>query len=150
MSKCIRLINGPNLGRLGLREPERYGHETLATIVTRLEARARACGCILEHFQSDIEGELVRYINTSGDQADGLIINPAAYTHTSIALRDAILCAGLPCVEVHLTNVHQREAFRHISLTAPVCLGQIAGFGPLGYDLALQALAAHLGAAATP
>ena len=144
MSLRIRLINGPNLGRLGLREPERYGRETLDTIVARLNIQAATLGCELSHFQSDIEGELVRYLNTSGDQADGLILNPAAYTHTSVALRDAVLCSGLPCVEVHLTNVYQRETFRHVSLTAPVCIGQITGFGALGYALALQALVEHL------
>lgn len=142
--KTIVLINGPNLGRLGQREPHRYGTETLDQIVSRVARRARRAGLALEHFQSDIEGELVRRINAAAGQADGLIINPGAYAHTSVALRDSLLGSGLPCLEVHLTNIYQRESFRHASLTAPACLGVITGLGSFGYELALDALARRL------
>ena len=140
----IRVINGPNLKLLGTREPEHYGPATLDEILAALNARARELGVALESYQSDIEGELVRYIGASRGEADGLIVNPAAYTHTSIALRDAIAAVALPCVEVHLSNVHRREPFRRPRFTAPVCLGVIGGFGGFGYILALEALAHHL------
>lgn len=139
----IVVINGPNLGRLGRREPSVYGRTTLAEIEAMLRAAAARLDVELEFFQSDIEGELVRRIGEAADEADGMIVNPAAYTHTSVALRDAIAGSGLPCVEVHLTNTTAREPFRHSSLTAPVCVGQIMGFGPEGYRLALWGLVAR-------
>ncbi len=140
----IRIVNGPNLALLGTREPGVYGRETLDDILKDVAARARELNVVIEAFQSDIEGELVKNIGASRGQVDGLIINPAAYTHTSVAIRDAIAAAGLPCVEVHLSNTHTREPFRHTSLTAPVCIGQIMGFGGFGYVLALDALVRHV------
>jgi 3-dehydroquinate dehydratase-2 len=140
----ILIVNGPNLALLGTREPDIYGRETLDDIVQAVTARARDWQVGVQAFQSDIEGELVRTIGASRGHADGLILNPAGYTHTSVALRDAIAASGLPCVEVHLSNTHAREAFRAVSLTAPVCIGQIMGFGGYGYVLALEALVRHL------
>ncbi len=140
----IRIVNGPNLALLGTREPGIYGKETLADILAAVAAHAVPLGVTIEHFQSDVEGELVRYIGTSRSHCDGIVINPAAYTHTSVAVRDAISASGLPCVEVHLSNTHRREPFRHESLTAPVCIGQIMGFGGYGYQLALDALVNHI------
>ena len=143
----IRVVNGPNLALLGKREPEVYGRETLADIVAAAERRAAALGATIEAFQSDIEGELVGYIGRSRGAADGLIVNAGAYTHTSVAIRDAIAASGLPCVEVHLSNVLKRETFRHQSYLGPVCVGLIMGFGGYGYELAIDALARHIGAA---
>ena len=140
MMKCIKVINGPNLKLLGRREPEIYGTATLDAIMGELTAYAATRGVALEAFQSDVEGELVAAIGAAMGKVDGLIINPAAYTHTSVALRDAIAATGLPCVEVHLSNIYRREEFRHRSLTAPACRGVIGGFGALGYRLALEAL----------
>lgn len=136
----ILLVNGPNLKLLGTREPSIYGSETLEQIVTSAHAYAAAKGVQLTAFQSDSEAELVQAIGAARGHYDGIIINPAAYTHTSVALRDAIAASGVPTVEVHLSNTHKREAFRHISLTAPVCVGQIMGFGGKGYLLAVDAL----------
>ena len=140
----ILILNGPNLGLLGRREPGIYGQRTLEDIVAETCERARSLGAEAEAFQSDSEGELVARIGAALDTADGLILNPAAYTHTSVALRDAIAATGLPAVEVHLSNVYRREPFRHTSLTAPVCIGQITGFGGFGYCLAVEALVRHL------
>lgn len=140
----ILILNGPNLGLLGRREPEVYGTRTLEEILAEARERAHALGADVETFQSDGEGELVSRIGAAFGVFDGLILNPAAYTHTSVALRDAIAATGLPAVEVHLSNVYRRESFRHQSLTAPVCLGQIAGFGGFGYCLAVEALVRHL------
>ncbi len=141
----ILLVNGPNLKLLGTREPGIYGSETLASIVSRVEALAQARGAQVSAFQSDVEGELVAAIGAARGAYDGIIINPAAYTHTSVALRDALSACGLPAVEVHLSNTHKRESFRHESLTAPVCVGQIMGFGGYGYVLAFEALMRQLG-----
>lgn len=140
----ILIVNGPNLGLLGRREPSVYGHETLDAIVAAVVLRARELGAEGEAFQSDSEGALVARIGAALGVFDGIVINPAAYTHTSVALRDALAATGLPVVEVHLSNVYKREEFRHKSLTAPVCLGQIAGFGGYGYVLAVEALVRHL------
>ncbi|MGA0334423.1 MAG: type II 3-dehydroquinate dehydratase [Kiritimatiellia bacterium] len=136
----ILVLHGPNLGLLGSREPGIYGHLTLEEINQRIQNTASALGVEIECRQSDIEGELVQWIGQAGKEKDGLVINPAAYTHTSVAIRDAISASGLKTVEVHLSNTHAREPFRHNSLTAPVCLAQIQGFGPAGYQLALQGL----------
>lgn len=140
----ILVLNGPNLNLLGTREPGVYGSQTLAQIMEALKQRGQARQIDVEWFQSNDEGALVTRIGESRGRYDGIIFNPAAYTHTSIALRDALLAVGVPCVEVHLSNIHAREPFRHTSLTAAACLGQISGFGPLSYGLALEALAAHL------
>jgi 3-dehydroquinate dehydratase-2 len=136
----ILVLNGPNLNLLGRREPGIYGREGLDAIVGRVRERAAALGVEIDTAQSNDEGELVSRIGEAPGRYDGLIFNPAAYTHTSVALRDALLAAGLPCVEVHLSNTHAREEFRHRSLTAAACVGQIMGFGGLGYVLALEAL----------
>lgn len=140
----ILVLNGPNLGLLGTREPGVYGTVTLADIMNQLVTRGREKGAAVEWYQSDIEGELVARIGASRGKYDGLIMNPAAYTHTSVALRDALQAVAIPCVEVHLSNIHAREPFRHTSLTAAVCVGQILGFGPLSYLLGLDALIEHL------
>ncbi len=140
----LLIINGPNLALLGRREPEVYGTQTLEDIVAAARARAEELGAELEAYQSDSEGALVARIGAAMSAVDALIINPAAYTHTSVALRDAIVAVGLPTIEVHLSNVQAREVFRHASLTAPVCLGQIVGLGGLGYVLAVEALVHRL------
>jgi len=140
----ILVLHGPNLNLVGRREPAVYGNETLADIEVRLRELADELGVKLEIFQSNSEGVLVDRIQSARGQVDGILINPAAYTHTSIALRDALLAAGLPAVEVHLSNVHRREEFRHRSLIAPVAAGQILGFGGESYLLGLRALVALL------
>ncbi len=140
MMKKILVLNGPNLGLLGTREPEIYGRTTLADIIADVRAAAVARGVELDAFQSDVEGELVAAIGRAQGVYDGIIINPAAYTHESVALHDAIKAVGIPTVEVHLSNVYAREGYRHESITAGVCVGQICGFGAKGYILALDAL----------
>ena len=142
--KRILLINGPNLNMLGVREPDVYGAETLADIERRAAAAGERCGAVVRCFQSNHEGAIIDEIHRARETADGIVINPGAYTHYSVAIRDALAAVGLPAVEVHLSNVYKREPFRHVSVTAPVMLGVVAGFGPLGYELAVQALAAHL------
>ncbi len=140
----VLVLNGPNLGLLGTREPGLYGRDTLPDIMEGLRKRAAELGLSLDWMQSDDEGELVRRIGAACGQYDGLILNPAAYTHTSVALRDALQAVPIPCVEVHLSNVHAREDFRQRSLTAGACVGQICGFGAVSYRLALEALAERL------
>jgi 3-dehydroquinate dehydratase-2 len=138
----VLVLNGPNLNLLGTREPGIYGSTTLADILVELEEVALSADPPLriEHVQSNHEGHLIDAIHTLGPKATGIIINPGALTHYSIALRDALSAVGTTTVEVHLSNIHAREAFRHHSVVAPVALGQIAGLGPDGYRLALQHL----------
>jgi 3-dehydroquinate dehydratase-2 len=140
----ILVLHGPNLNLLGQREPGIYGATTLAEIDERLEAHAATRSVKLRIMQSNHEGALIDAIHEAFSQEDGILINPAGYTHTSVALRDAIAAVGLPAVEVHLSNVHAREAFRHTSLTAPVCVGQISGFGWRSYLLGLDALVDYI------
>lgn len=137
------VINGPNLNMLGTREPEKYGTATLSDIEKEISAHAKEKGVDVDFFQSNIEGEIVTAIQKTKGVYDGIIINPAAYTHTSVALRDAILAVEVPAVEIHLSNIHTREEFRHHSYTAPVCVGQITGFGKFGYIMALDAIINH-------
>lgn len=140
----ILVLNGPNLGALGMRDPEVYGVQTLDEIIRRLKRRAGELGVELEAFQSDIEGELVARILACRCKTDAIIFNPGAYTHTSIALRDALQAVSVPCVEVHISNTAAREDFRRRSLTAGACLGQIMGFGSFGYELALLGIVERL------
>ncbi|MCH7960380.1 MAG: type II 3-dehydroquinate dehydratase [Candidatus Hydrogenedentes bacterium] len=140
----ILVIHGPNLNMLGTREPEVYGKATLESINTMLEKESAQHDIELKTYQSNAEGELVTAIQDASNWADVLIINPAAYTHTSVALRDAIAATGVPTIEVHLSNIYAREDFRHQSFVAPVAVGQITGFGVDSYRLALHAaIAVH-------
>ena len=141
--KKILVVNGPNLNLLGTREPEIYGDKTLDDVRALLLAAAGKLGVSLDFFQSNVEGDIINYLHKNR-VADGLVINPAAFTHTSIALRDAIAAIGIPAVEVHLSNIHAREEFRRVSYIAPVCIGQISGFGIQSYLLGLEALADYL------
>jgi len=139
--KSIALLNGPNLNRLGTREPEIYGSATLEDLVDETRAQANGLGYAIEAFQSNHEGELIEKIHAWSDSGLRLgIINPAAFTHTSIALRDAIASSGIRFVEVHISHIHAREPFRHTSLTAPACIAQVSGMGTFGYLAALQFL----------
>ncbi len=140
----IMILNGPNLRLLGRREPEHYGTGTLAELERDLRAVAQELDVELDFAQSNHEGELCDIIECAIGNVDGLVINPAAYTHTSVALRDALKAARIPAVEVHLSNIHSREEFRHISLTAPACIAQIAGLGFDSYEWALRALVKKL------
>jgi len=135
----ILYLNGPNLNLLGQREPEIYGRLTLADIEAKVRERARKLKVAVEFRQSNLEGELVEWIQQAKGEFDVIVLNAAAYTHTSVALRDAITAVGVPTIEIHLSNIHAREEFRHKSLIAPVCRGQIMGFGANSYLLALEA-----------
>lgn len=133
------VLHGPNLNLLGTREPEHYGPDTLNSIVERLTSLANKAGHQLDSFQSNAEHELVDRIHQARQNVDFIIINPAAFTHTSVALRDALAAVGLPFIEVHLSNVHAREPFRHHSYLSDIAFGMISGLGAQGYELALQA-----------
>ncbi len=136
----ILVLHGPNLNLLGTREPEVYGSETLEDIVVMLTEAASSQGAEIESFQSNEEGALVSKIHAAIDVFDGIVFNPAAYTHTSVALCDALRAVEVPCVEVHLSNTAAREEFRHRSLTVGACIGQVMGFGAQSYVLALKGL----------
>ncbi len=140
MTLHILVMNGPNLNTLGTREPAIYGTTTLAQIAEMLRTRGEALGASIDAFQSNSEGALIDYLQQHGEHADGIIINPGALTHYSIALRDAVAGAKIPTIEVHLSNIYAREEFRHHSMIAPVARGHIVGVGWRGYLLALEAL----------
>jgi 3-dehydroquinate dehydratase-2 len=145
MAKTIYVLNGPNLNTLGKREPAIYGGMTLDAIDLQCADLAKELGFSTEFRQTNSEGQLVDWIHEAGDKAEGVVLNAGAYTHTSIALHDAIRAmAPLPVIEVHLSNIHARESFRHTSMIAPVAVGMICGFGALSYNLAIHALAARL------
>lgn len=141
MSTAILILNGPNLNLLGKREPEIYGHTTLVDIEEVCRKEAQALGQSIDFRQSNHEGELVDWIQQASQGFDGILINGAAYTHTSVAIHDALKACGLPVLEVHLSNIYQRESFRHHSYISPVAFGIIAGLGAQGYVLGLRALA---------
>ncbi len=140
----IIVINGVNMNMLGLRETEKYGTMTLKDLEKELYAFSFELGIDIETFQSNFEGEIVEKIHSSKDNFDGIVINAGAYTHTSVAIRDAIASVDLPAVEVHMTNIYKREEFRHHSYLAPVCIGQISGFGANSYKLGLKAVVDYL------
>jgi len=142
----ILCLHGPNLNLLGEREPEVYGRTTLAEINENITAEAKKLGLVVKCRQSNHEGVLVDWLQQARGQARGLIINPGAYTHTSVAIRDAVTFLDVPSIEVHISNVYQRESFRHRSLFSDVCAARLMGFGPMGYTLALQGLSTMLAA----
>lgn len=140
----ILVINGVNLNMLGIREPDKYGSMTLKDLEKELYAYSFELGIDLEAFQSNHEGEIVEKIHSTKNNFDGIVINAGAYTHTSVAIRDALSAVEVPTVEVHITNIYKREEFRHHSYLAPVCIGQISGFGVNSYKLGLKAVVDYL------
>lgn len=146
MGHRIHIINGPNLNLLGTRQPEVYGATTLSDIEALCQAKANELGAEIAFMQSNHEGAMVDAIHAASGRYDGIILNAGAYTHTSIALMDAIKSVALPVVELHLSNIHQREEFRHTSFIAKAAVGQICGFGAAGYPLAIDAIIGYLGA----
>lgn len=138
--KKILVLNGPNLNMLGKREPGIYGTETLEDVYEKIKKRAEELGCEVEFFQSNIEGEIINEIHKTLEGYDGIIINPGAFTHYSYAIHDALTSVKTKAIEVHISNIHKREEFRHKSVTAPACVGQICGLGTDGYLYALEAL----------
>ncbi|KKB77947.1 3-dehydroquinate dehydratase [Devosia soli] len=144
MAKNVLVLNGPNLNMLGKREPAIYGAQTLADVEALCRAAGTVFGLSIDFRQSNYEGELVTWIQEALGTADGILINPGAYSHTSVAIYDALKAVALPVAEVHISNIHQREAFRHHSYVSAVAFGVICGFGTLGYRLALEAMAEKL------
>lgn len=142
--KPVYVLNGPNLNLLGQREPHIYGTETLADIGARLERHARGLGLAIDFRQSNHEGLIIDWIQEARANASAIVVNPAGYTHSSVAIMDALLAADIPVIEVHLSNIHKREPFRHHSYVSRAALGIICGFGAKGYELALDALAERL------
>jgi 3-dehydroquinate dehydratase-2 len=142
----ILVMHGPNLNLLGTREPDLYGRETLEEINGRLQELAASRGVEIETFQSNHEGGLIDRIHAARGNTDYIVINPGGYTHNSVSLRDALAAAGIPTIEVHLSNIYAREEFRHHSVIAPVAVGHVVGFGPFGYELAVQAALNRMGA----
>lgn len=140
----ILFLNGPNLNMLGTREPDKYGTDTIESIESFIHEESKKLGVSVDFYQSNIEGEIVTKIQQAKGVYDGVVMNPAAYTHTSVAIRDALLAVDIPTVEIHLSNIHKREEFRHTSLTAPACIGQITGFGKNSYKLGLIAIYDYL------
>ena len=145
MVNSICILNGPNLNLLGSREPQTYGHTSLGDVEAACARLGETLGVKVNCTQANGEGALVDAIHAARGVHLGIVLNAGAYTHTSIALRDAIAGVGLPCIEVHISNVHSRESFRHVSMLAPVCLGVMAGFGVRGYEYAVRAMVDHLG-----
>jgi len=141
----VLVINGPNLNRLGLREPEIYGSKTLTDLEKDLLTKGEKVNCEVTCFQSNHEGDLIDAIHEASEQYHGIVINPGAFTHYSYAIRDAIASISIPVIEVHISNIHAREEFRHTSVTAPVTVGQIIGLGFKGYELAILALKERIG-----
>jgi len=141
MSRVIYVLNGPNLNLLGRRQPAIYGHETLADVEAECRKTATGLGLELEFYQSNAEHQIIDWIHEARERAGGIVINPAAFTHTSVAILDALNTCEFPIIEVHISNVHKREAFRHHSYVSLVASGVIAGFGTQGYTLAIQRLA---------
>ncbi|MFF2887718.1 type II 3-dehydroquinate dehydratase [Paenibacillus sp. NPDC057967] len=140
----IAVLNGPNLNMLGIREPGVYGNESLSAIEAQVKSKGDELGVQVSCFQTNHEGDMIDRIHSAYGKEDGIIINPGAWTHYSYAIRDALSAISVPIVEVHLSNIHKREAFRHVSVVAPIALGQIAGFGASGYLMALDALVRKL------
>jgi 3-dehydroquinate dehydratase-2 len=138
---AVLVLNGPNLNMLGVREPGIYGSATLADLEAACRGRAKALGLDLDFRQSNHEGELVTWIQEARGRFDVIVLNAGAYTHTSVAILDALLAAGVPCIELHLSNIHQRDTFRHHSYVSRAAKGVIMGLGPLGYELAVEAAA---------
>ena len=143
--KKILVINGPNINLLGMREPDIYGRTTYGDLISLIDQWSNELGIETKCLQSNHEGGIVDFIQSAAGNFDGIVINPAAYTHTSVAVRDALEAVKLPAVEIHISNIHTREEFRHRSLTAPVCVGQIVGLGADGYEWAFRALVRHIG-----
>ena len=140
----ILILNGPNLNLLGTREPEKYGSQTLLDVENFIKDEAAKLNVEVDFYQSNVEGELVNKIQEAKGNYDGIVMNPAAYTHTSVAIRDALLAVQIPTIEVHISNIHTREEFRKTSLTAPACVGQLTGFGINSYKLGLIGLVDYL------
>jgi 3-dehydroquinate dehydratase-2 len=146
MVKSVLVINGPNLNMLGIREPKTYGTQTLGDIEAMCKAEGKRLKLTVECRQTNREGEICEWIQAAYGKMDGIVINPGGYSHTSVAIRDAISAVAIPTVEVHLSNIHAREEFRHFSYISAVAVGVICGFGAAGYRLALEALSERLGA----